>query len=185
MNTAARLVTRTRKFDHITPVLKDLHFFPIESRSKFKILLLVYKYLYGLAPNYLSKILSLKTNRGLRSDDKLVLNLPTTKLKTKTYSDRCFSIARLNLWNQLPSHIRLSKSIDDLKGLWRHICSKTHLTYSFILVMSYIYIFYIHIVTMHAISISSTFYSLFTVSLHMHIYIVIRQTISLFCIVLH
>ena len=68
MNTAARLVTRTRKFDHITPVLQDLHWLPIESRSKFKILLLVYKCLYGLAPSYLSKRLSLKPNRGLRSD---------------------------------------------------------------------------------------------------------------------
>ena len=85
MNTAARLVTRTRKFDHITPVLQDLHWLPIESRSKFKILLLVYKCLYGLAPSYLSKRLSLKPNRGLRSDDKLVLNVPTTKLKTKTW----------------------------------------------------------------------------------------------------
>ena len=122
MNTAARLVTRTRKFDHITPVLQDLHWLPIESRSKFKILLLVYKCLYGLAPSYLSKRLSLKPNRGLRSDDKLVLNVPTTKLKTKTYGDRCFSIAGPNLWNQLPSHIRLSKSIDVFKR-----SLKTHL----------------------------------------------------------
>ena len=45
--------------------------------------------------------------------------------------------------------------------LKRHILSKTHLTNSFILMMSYFYIFYIHIVTMHAISISSTFYSLY------------------------
>ena len=122
MNTAAWLVTRTRKFDHITPVLHDLHWLPIESRSKFKILLLVYKCLYGLAPSYLSKRLSLKLNRGLRSDDKLVLNVPTTKLKTKTYGDRCFSIAGPNLWNQLPSHIRLSKSIDVFKR-----SLKTHL----------------------------------------------------------
>ena len=49
------------------------------------------------------------------SDDKLVLNVPTTKLKTKTYGDRCFSIAGPNLWNQLPSHIRLSKSIGVFK----------------------------------------------------------------------
>ena len=49
-----------------------------------------------------------------------------------------------------------------LKGLWRRIFSKTYLAYSFIQVMSYIYIFYIHIVTMHAISISSTFYSFYT-----------------------
>ena len=122
MNTAARLVTRTRKFDHITPVLQDLHWLPIVSRSKFKILLLVYKCLYGLVPSCLSKRLSLKPNRGLRSDDKLVLNVPTTKLKTKTYGDRCFSIAGPNLWNQLPSHIRLSKSIDVFKR-----SLKTHL----------------------------------------------------------
>ena len=120
--TATRLVTRTRKFDHITPVLQDLHWLPIKSRSKFKILLLVYKCLYGLAPSYLSKRLSLKLNPGLRSDDKLVLNVPTTKLKTKTYGDRCFSIAGPNLWNQLPSHIRLSKSFDVFKR-----SLKTHL----------------------------------------------------------
>ena len=126
MNTAARLVTKTRKFDHITPVLQDLHWLPIESRCKFKILLLVYKCLYGLAPSYLSKRLSLKPNRGLRSDDKLVLNVPITKLKTKSYGDRCWSIAGPNLWNQLPSHIRLSKSIDFSNGLWRHFFSKMH-----------------------------------------------------------
>ena len=110
------------KFDHITPVLQDLHWLPIESRSKFKILLLVYECLYGLTPSYLSKRLSLKPYRGLRSDDKLVLNVPTTKLKTKTYGDRCFSIAGPNLWNQLPSHIRLSESIDVFKR-----SLKTHL----------------------------------------------------------
>ena len=108
MNTAARLVTRTRKFDHITPVLQDLHWLHIESRFKFKILLLVYKCLYGLVPSYLSQRLSLKPNRGLRSDDKNVLN---TTLKTKKYGDHWFSIAGPNLWKQLPSHIRLSKSI--------------------------------------------------------------------------
>ena len=122
MNTAARLVARTRTFDHITPVLQDLHWLLIELRSKFKIRLLVYKCLYGLAPRYLSKRLSLKSNRDLRSDDKFVLDVPTSKLKTKTYGNRCFSIAGPNLWNQLSSHIRLSKSIDVFKR-----SLKTHL----------------------------------------------------------
>ena len=36
-------------------------------------------------------------------------------LKTKTFGDCCFSIVEPNLWNQLPSHIRLSKSIDAFK----------------------------------------------------------------------
>ena len=38
-NTAARVVTRTRKFDHITPVLKQLHWLPVRYRIVFKILL--------------------------------------------------------------------------------------------------------------------------------------------------
>ena len=35
-NTAARILTRTLKFDHITPILHDLHWLPIEQRIKFK-----------------------------------------------------------------------------------------------------------------------------------------------------
>ena len=42
-NTAARIVSQTRKFDHITPVLSDLHWLPVSYRIVFKILLLVFK----------------------------------------------------------------------------------------------------------------------------------------------
>ena len=163
MNTAARLVTGTRKFDHITPVLQYRHWHPIESRCKIKILLLVYKCLYGLAPSYWSKRLSLKPNRGLRSDDKLVLNVPITKLKKQKHMVIVVSqlqgpISGINS----PVILGSPSKVMFLKGLWRHIFSKMHLTYSFILVMSYIYILYIHILTMHAISISPIFYFLYT-----------------------
>ena len=52
-NAAARLITRTRKFD-ITPVLRDLHWLPIRRLIEFKIATLVYKCLNGLAPPYLA-----------------------------------------------------------------------------------------------------------------------------------
>ena len=48
-NSAARIVSRTRKYEHITPVLIKLHWLPIKFRIQFKILLLVYKALNGLA----------------------------------------------------------------------------------------------------------------------------------------
>ena len=51
-NSAARLVCMTRKFDHITPTLIDLHWLPIRHRIVFKILLLVYKSLNGKAPSH-------------------------------------------------------------------------------------------------------------------------------------
>ena len=37
-NTAARIISRTRKFDHITPVMQNLHWLPVQYRIMFKIL---------------------------------------------------------------------------------------------------------------------------------------------------
>ena len=54
LNTAARILTRTPKFDHITPVLASLHWLPVKTKADFKVLLLTYKALHGLAPTYLS-----------------------------------------------------------------------------------------------------------------------------------
>ena len=45
-NAAARLITRSRKCDHITPILLDLHWLPVSERIKFKILLLTFKALH-------------------------------------------------------------------------------------------------------------------------------------------
>ena len=76
-NTAARVFTRTRKFDHITPVLKQLHWLPVRYRIVFKILLLVYKALNGTAPSYISELLKYHTTeRKLRSSSQHLLATP-------------------------------------------------------------------------------------------------------------
>ncbi len=49
-NAAARVLTRSRKYDHITPILLSLHWLPIKFRISYKILLLTYKAPNGLAP---------------------------------------------------------------------------------------------------------------------------------------
>ena len=56
-NTAARIVTLTKRFDHITPIMFQLHWLLLNYRIHFKILLLVFKCLNGLAPTYLSDLL--------------------------------------------------------------------------------------------------------------------------------
>ena len=56
-NSAARIVLRTRKYEQITPVLIKLHWLPIKFRIQFKVLLLVYKALNGLAPKYIKELL--------------------------------------------------------------------------------------------------------------------------------
>ena len=73
-NSAARLVTRTRGHDHITPVLYNLHWLPVKYRIIYKILLLTYKCLHGLAPDYLADLIQeYKPSRNLRSSSKLNL----------------------------------------------------------------------------------------------------------------
>ena len=42
-NAAAKVLTRKRKFDHITPTLIALHWLPIQARADFKVLLLTFK----------------------------------------------------------------------------------------------------------------------------------------------
>ena len=48
-NAAARMITGTRKFDHVTPILRELHWLPVAQRIQYKIAMLVNKYLRGLA----------------------------------------------------------------------------------------------------------------------------------------
>ncbi len=115
-NSAARFLTKTRKRESITPVLVGLHWLPIEYRIQFKILLFVYKSLTGLAPNYLSDLLShYHTNRPLRSTNSLLLlSVPKTRLKLK--GDRPFSVAAPQLWNNLPLYLRSATSLQVFKS---------------------------------------------------------------------
>ena len=57
LSAAARLLTYTSQYDHITPVLAELHWLPVEKRIIFKILLLTYKALHSQAPIYISELL--------------------------------------------------------------------------------------------------------------------------------
>ncbi len=56
-NAAARVLTRSRKYDHITPIL---HWLPIKFRISYKILLLAYKAINDLAPAYCCELGSSK-----------------------------------------------------------------------------------------------------------------------------
>ena len=103
-NVAARLVSGVRKQDHITPTLKALHLLPVEKRIIFKILLMTYKTLNGLAPSSLTTLITRDhPTRRLRSSSRSTLQVP--RVKTSTYGDRAFSSAAPKLWNSPPDHI--------------------------------------------------------------------------------
>ncbi|KAF7239262.1 WD repeat-containing protein 90 [Varanus komodoensis] len=54
-NRTARLLTGTGHYVHMTPVLRQLHWLPIEVRAQFKVLVMTYKALNGLGPGYLKE----------------------------------------------------------------------------------------------------------------------------------
>ena len=58
-NMCARMVTRTRRRDHITPVLIKLHWLPVRRRIEYKILSRTYRAIHRQAPQYLCDMLPL------------------------------------------------------------------------------------------------------------------------------
>ncbi|XP_077936617.1 uncharacterized protein LOC144383352 [Gasterosteus aculeatus] len=125
-NAAARLLTHTKSWHHITPVLKDLHWLPVSHRISYKILTLTYKALHQLVPPYLSELLSpYQPHRSLRSTSARLLFTPTSKLRS--FGDRAFSRAAPKLWNSLPILIRDSDSITTFQSrLKTHLFSSAY-----------------------------------------------------------
>ena len=122
-NAAARLVTSTPRYCHITPILYELHWLPVKFRINFKLLLITFKALYGMAPNYIVDLLNIKKkgNYSLRSNDSIMLEYPKEK-SLRSFGDRPFSIAVTKHWNELPEDIRNISSINVFKT-----ALKTHL----------------------------------------------------------
>ena len=116
-NNAARLITKTKKSDNISRVLKKLHWLPISFRIEFKVLALCYQSLNDLAPSYMSSMLSYRDEPAdrctVRNDELLLLKVPKTRLTT--HGDRAFSVYGPTLWNNLPLDLRLSSSVDCFK----------------------------------------------------------------------
>jgi len=93
-NAAARLVTGTLRRDHISPVLRQLHWLPVHRRIKFKLTDLVYKSLHGLAPQYLvedCELVAAADRRQLRSSDIATFVVPRTNTRL---GDRARAVRR-------------------------------------------------------------------------------------------
>ena len=121
-NAAARLVCKAKKFDHVQPLLRKLHWLPITSRIQYKISSICFKSVVGIGPQYLTDLLhQYIPRRPLRSSsDSRLLCVP--RVSTKTFGERSFSYIGPTSWNHLPFDLRHSKSL----STFRHSL-KTHL----------------------------------------------------------
>ena len=106
---------QARKTDHITPILRSLHWLPIHARIDYKIGVLCHNFFSDLSPYYLSSCLIVYApGRNLRSaSDNRILCVPRTKSK---YGDRSFSCYAPKFWNSLPQNIRHIQSTSSFKS---------------------------------------------------------------------
>ena len=113
-NAAARVLTNTKKIEHITPVLKSLHWLPVYQRIDFKILLLVFKALNGLGPKYISDLLiRYEPSRPLRSSGTGLLSVPRVKTK---HGEAAFSFYAPHIWNKIPENCRSADTLSSFKS---------------------------------------------------------------------
>ena len=117
-NSAARVLMRVRKHEHITPILFSLHWLPVSAGIDYKILIITHNCINGLAPPYLQELIkppetSQTSTRTLRSANKFLLEVPGTNLRTM--GDRAFCSAAPRLWNSLPTNLRAPQTLDSFK----------------------------------------------------------------------
>ena len=127
-NSAARPVTRTKKHDSISSVLRNLHWLPIQSRINFKVLLFAYQCFHQFGPSYLVELLTqYKPERTLRSSKKSLFCVPQTM--TRSSGDRSFSYAAPVLWNNLPEHVRNIDTYERFKtSLKTHLFNTSYMS---------------------------------------------------------
>jgi hypothetical protein len=104
-NTLARVVKQRSKHDHITPLLSELHWLPIEARIRYKIAVLTFKAVSTSKPSYLAELVSTHTPaRELRSSSRRPNQLFVPNVRT-AFGSRAFRHAAPAVWNGLPSTI--------------------------------------------------------------------------------
>ena len=102
----ARILTKSprREREHITPVLKSLHWLKIQDRITYKILMLTYKSYYNIAPTYLCELISRRessVNMRLGADHHQLIMPPISKDSSSNFLERSLIYAAPCEWNKL------------------------------------------------------------------------------------
>ena len=121
----SQAVYKLPKSSHITPLLINLHWLPVEYRIRYKILLYTFKAIHQSAPQYINDMFTIKSTRyrsrlssitrniefvngdisgDIVFDDIIYLEVPRTK--SVTFKQRSLVVSGPQLWNSLPTFIQ-------------------------------------------------------------------------------
>ena len=126
-NTLARIVKNHRKYAHVTPILKQLHWLPVQYRCIFKTATLVYKFLHSGSPSYFEMFLSLSScpySTRHSHPDRQYLTVPpfhSSVFKSVKHFGRSFAFDAPKIWNELPQ-LPPSERSSKLTCLQKPIC---------------------------------------------------------------
>ncbi|KAL5262659.1 hypothetical protein ACHWQZ_G008156 [Mnemiopsis leidyi] len=108
-NACAKAITGKYKHDHMNDDLEKLHWLNIRKRVLFKIGLLAYKSINGLAPSYLQELFTYSHHGH-------TLKLMIPSRSSKGFGDRSFSSIGPRFYNALPDSVRKSDTVDQFKS---------------------------------------------------------------------
>ena len=107
INSAARLVYSARRSEHMSPLLRELHWLRVPKRIDFRLAVLVYRCMNGTAPRYLGselqRVADIESRRCLWSASSPSLHVPRSL--HRTIGDRAFPVAAAKIWKALPPSI--------------------------------------------------------------------------------
>ena len=134
-NCLAHVVLRAPRFSPSLPLLKQLHWLPVNYRIQFKLSTLTYRALAIHQPPYLASLLHFSNiPRQLRSSTSQQLSIPRTKLNL---GDRAFSVAAPIIWNELPTTLKSYESLASFrKNLKTNCFSNLNSRWPLILMMT-------------------------------------------------
>ena len=81
---AVRSITDKLKFDYNNPVLLNHHWLPVNYRIPFKILIITFKAIHGMAPSYLRNLICIRSSSrySLRNNATIFLERPKGVMRT-------------------------------------------------------------------------------------------------------
>ena len=94
LNAAARRIYRKSRCEHVTPLLRELHWLQSRQRADFKLAIFIFRCLHGLAPRYLAddiRRVAVTNHRRLLSSSSALLIVRPTRLVNM--GDRAFPVA--------------------------------------------------------------------------------------------
>ena len=108
------MITWTAYHVHVTAALQSLHWLPVRSRLDYKVLVIVYQAVCGMAPSYIKELFQIyHPKRKLSSQGEIKLVVPICS--TRRYGSNSFEVCGALLWNSLPVALHHSQSLPCFK----------------------------------------------------------------------